>query len=89
MNIRRYIGDKKFYSSVLKIAIPIIIQTSISNFVSLLDNIMVGQLGTEAMSAVSIVNNIVFVFYLLIVGGLSGVLGCKVINAAPAFSAAS
>lgn len=73
MNIRRYIGDKKFYRSVLKIVIPMIIQTGISNFVSLLDNIMVGQLGTESISSVSIVNNIVFVFYLLIIGGLSGV----------------
>ncbi len=71
MNIRKYIGDKKFYKMVLLIAVPIMIQNGITNFVSLLDNVMVGQLGTEAMSAVSIVNNLIFVFYLLIFGAIS------------------
>ena len=38
------------------------IQTGITNFVSLLDNIMVGRLGTESMSGVSIVNQFIFIF---------------------------
>ena len=71
MNLRKYFGDSKFYKMVLMIAVPIMIQNGITNFVSLLDNIMVGQLGTEAMSAVSIVNNLIFVFYLLIFGAIS------------------
>lgn len=71
MNIRKYFGDRRFYKMVLMIAVPIMIQNGITNFVSLLDNVMVGQLGTEAMSAVSIVNNLVFVFYLLIFGAIS------------------
>ncbi len=54
------------------ITIPIIIQNGITNFVSLLDNIMIGQVGTEQMSAVSIVNNLLFVFNLCIFGGTSG-----------------
>ena len=40
MNIKRYVGDKKFYGMVLAIAVPIMIQNGITNFVSLLDNIM-------------------------------------------------
>ncbi|MBQ9692755.1 MAG: MATE family efflux transporter [Clostridia bacterium] len=71
MNVRKYFGDWKFYRMVLTIAVPIMIQNGITNFVSLLDNVMVGQLGTEAMSAVSIVNNLIFVFYLLIFGAIS------------------
>ena len=69
----KYIGDKRFYKMLFGIALPIMIQNGITNFVSLLDNIMVGQLGTEPMSGVAIVNQLIFVFYLCIFGGLSGV----------------
>ena len=71
--IRKYIGDKKFYRNLMGIAIPIMVQNAITNFVSLLDNIMVGQIGTEEMSGVAIVNQLMFVFYLALFGGISGV----------------
>lgn len=70
---KKYIGDRDFYKRLLAIALPIMIQNGMSNFVSLLDNIMVGQLGTEQMSGVAIVNQLIFVYYLMIFGGLSGV----------------
>ena len=68
----RYIGDKAFYRNVFAIAIPIIIQNAITNVVSLLDNIMVGQMGTAQMSGVSVVNQFVFIFTLTLVGATSG-----------------
>ena len=40
---RKFIGDKRFYLMVLGVAMPIMIQNGITNFVSLLDNIMVGR----------------------------------------------
>ena len=52
--------------------VPILIQNVITNFVSLLDNVMVGQVGTEPMSGVAIVNQLLFVFNLCIFGGLAG-----------------
>ena len=52
--------------------LPILVQNVITNFVSLLDNIMVGQVGTEPMSGVAIVNQLIFVFNLCIFGGLAG-----------------
>lgn len=70
--IHRFVGDKKFYRRVLAIAVPIMVQNGITNFVSLLDNIMVGQVGTEEMSGVAIVNQLIFIFFLCIFGGLSG-----------------
>ena len=70
--LNRYIGDRAFYRRVLGIAVPIIIQNGITNFVSLLDNIMVGQVGTIPMSGVSIVNGLIFVFNLCIFGASSG-----------------
>ena len=69
---RTLIGDRAFYERVVTIALPIIIQNTISNVVSLLDNVMVGRVGTLEMSAVSIVNQLLFVFYLCIFGGLAG-----------------
>ncbi len=71
--ISKFIGDKAFYKMLFGVAFPIMIQNALTNFVSLLDNIMVGQLGTEEMSGVAIVNQLMFVYYLLMFGGLSGV----------------
>ena len=68
----RYFGDKAFYKMVFGVAIPIMVQNGISNVVGLLDNIMVGKLGTEQMSGVAIVNQLIFIFFLCIFGGLSG-----------------
>ncbi|MCR5099545.1 MAG: MATE family efflux transporter [Lachnospiraceae bacterium] len=68
----KYIGDKNFYRRLLGIAVPIMLQSAISNFVSLLDNIMVGRVGTEQMTGVAICNQLFFVYYLAIFGGLAG-----------------
>lgn len=69
---KKYIGDRAFYKRVFQVAVPIIIQNGITNFVSLLDNIMVGQVGTLPMSGVSIVNQLIFVFNLCVFGASSG-----------------
>lgn len=68
----KFIGDKAFYKMVLAVAVPIMIQNGITNFVGLLDNIMVGQIGTEQMSGVAIVNQLMMVYYLCVFGGLAG-----------------
>ena len=69
VKIREY---TKFYKKVLAIALPIALQNGVSNFVSLLDNIMIGQVGTEQMTGVAIVNQLMFIFYLCIFGAISG-----------------
>ncbi len=71
--IHRFIGDKAFYRSVLIILLPLVVQQGITSAVNLLDNLMVGSLGEESLSAVSVVNQILMVFNLTIFGGLSGV----------------
>ena len=85
MSIRKkLIGDKAFYKMVLAVAVPIMIQNGITNFVGLLDNIMVGRVGTEQMSGIAIVNQILMVYNLAIFGAISGAgifgaqfFGCK------------
>jgi len=69
---RTLIGDKAFYRKVLMLIIPVIIQSAVSNFVNLLDNLMVGALGDAEMSGVAIANQLLFVFNLTVFGGLSG-----------------
>lgn len=70
---KKYIGNAAFYKMALApLPIPIMIQNGITNFVSLLDNIMVGRVGTEQMTGVAIVNQLIFVFNLAIFGAVSG-----------------
>ena len=68
----KYIGDKAFYKRVLITVIPMILQNLVTNFVSMIDNIMVGQIGTEQMSGVSIVNQFIFVFNITVFGAVAG-----------------
>lgn len=71
MKLKSLIGDKAFYKKTLAIAVPMIIQNAVTNLVNLLDNVMVGALGTESMSGVAIVNQFVFIFNLAIFGAVS------------------
>ena len=64
--------DRAFYGRVLSVALPMMIQNGITNFVQMLDNVMVGQVGTIPMSGVAIVNQLMFVFNLCIFGAASG-----------------
>lgn len=70
--MNKLIGSWSFYKKTLMIAIPVMIQNLITNFVALIDNIMVGQVGTEQMSGVAIVNQLFFVYNLTIFGAISG-----------------
>ena len=82
--MKKFIGNKTFYKTVLLVAIPIMVQNAITNFVGLLDNIMVGRIGTEQMSGVAIANQLLMIYNLSIFGALSGAgifgaqfFGCK------------
>ena len=68
---KKYIGSKAFYKRYIFLATPMIIQNAITNFVSFLDNIMVGRLGANSICAVSTVNQLNFVFMLAVFGAAS------------------
>lgn len=70
--LKKYFGDKAFYKRIFALAIPIMVQNAITNFVNMLDNVMVGQIGTVEMTGVAISNQLIFVFNLCIFGALSG-----------------
>ena len=68
----REMREQSVYKKALTLAVPMMIQNGITNAVSLVDNLMGGSLGTESMTAVSIVGQLIFVFFLAVFGGLSG-----------------
>lgn len=70
--LKKLVGDRAFYKKVIGLMIPIMVQTGITNFVNMLDNIMVGRVGTSAMTGVAVANQLIFVFNLCIFGAISG-----------------
>ena len=68
----RYIGDRELYGRFMRLSIPMIVQNLITTFVSMIDNVMIGQIGTTPMSGVSICNEFIFIFNLTIFGAVSG-----------------
>lgn len=80
---RTFIGDRQFYRTVISLILPIIIQNTVSNVVNLMDNVMVGALGTVEMSGVSIANQLMFVYNLAIFGGIgaAGIYGAQFVGA--------
>ena len=69
---KKYWGDRDFLKRFLIIALPIAVQNGITNFVNMLDNVMVGQLGTHQMNGVSIVNQIFLIPFLCLFGAMAG-----------------
>lgn len=65
-------GDRAFYHRVYIVVLPMIVQNTLSSVLSLLDNIMVGQVGTIPMSAVAIISQFFFIFYLTLFGAQAG-----------------
>ena len=72
LKLNKYFGDKAFYKMLIAVTVPIMIQNGITNLVNLLDNIMVGRLGTEQKSGVSIVNQCLFIYMLVVFGATAG-----------------
>jgi len=61
-----------FYNTLLKLAIPIVIQNLITSSINMVDTIMIGKIGEIEIAAVGIANQYFFLFNLLIVGITSG-----------------
>lgn len=70
--LKKFIGDKAFYRRIMALSLPIMVQNGITNFVNMLDNIMVGKVGTVEMTGVAVTNQLIFIFNLCIFGALSG-----------------
>ncbi len=70
--LKKLVGDRAFYRRVFVLMMPIMLQSGITNFVNMLDNIMIGKVGTVEMTGVAVSNQLLFVFNLCIFGAVSG-----------------
>ncbi|MGD9910150.1 MAG: MATE family efflux transporter [Candidatus Izemoplasmatales bacterium] len=70
--MKRFIGDKTFYKNLFIVALPIVVQQLITSSLQLVDNIMVGQLGDNALAAVGVINQLNFVIILVTFGAMGG-----------------
>ncbi len=70
--MKKLIGDRAFYRRVFALMIPIMLQNGVTNLVNMLDNIMIGKVGTVEMTGVAVSNQLLFVFNLCIFGAVSG-----------------
>ena len=69
---KKLIGTRAFYRRIFVLTIPIMVQQGITNFVNMLDNVMVGTIGQAQSTGVAVVNQLMFVFNLCIFGAMSG-----------------
>ena len=69
---KKLVGDRAFYRAVMALTLPIMIQNGITHLVNMLDNVMIGSVGTVEMNGVTIANQLLFVFNLCIFGAVSG-----------------
>lgn len=60
--MKKYFGNKAFYITTLSIALPIMAQQFVTSFVNLIDNIMIGSVGSLALTSVTVANRIYLIF---------------------------
>lgn len=65
-------GDKKFLTTMFKLAAPIMLQNLVFASLNLVDGVMIGQLGESAVAAVGVANQVFFLVNLLLFGIGSG-----------------
>ena len=69
---QKYLGDRQFFKNFMRVMLPIMVQNVITNFVNMLDNLMVGQLGTAELSGVSVANALIYIYNMGVFGAVSG-----------------
>ena len=60
--MKKFFGNKVFYITTLSIALPIMAQQFVTSFVNLIDNIMIGSVGSLALTSVTVANRIYLIF---------------------------
>ena len=66
------IDNKRFVMRVFAVMIPIMLQNGITSFDNMLDNVMVGNIGTAEMTGVSVAGSLIFIYNLCVFGAVSG-----------------
>lgn len=66
--MRKILKDRAFINTMFTLALPITFQNFITSSLNLVDNLMIGRLGEEAIAAVGLANQYFFIFMLFLSG---------------------
>ena len=66
--MKRILRDKNFINTMFTLALPITFQNFITSSLNLVDNLMIGRLGEDAIAAVGLANQYFFIFMLFLSG---------------------
>ncbi len=66
--LREYIGDKEFYKTIFRIAIPISLQQLITVGINLMDTVMLSKMGDAQLSASSLATQFINIFQICCMG---------------------
>lgn len=66
--MKNVLKDKVFMKTMLSLALPITFQNFITSSLNLVDNLMIGKLGEEAIASVGLANQYFFIFMLCLSG---------------------
>lgn len=72
VDTRDMFRDTTFLKKAMTIALPVAMQGMLNTVVNLVDNLMIGSLGSTAIASVGLANKVFFVFTLLVFGVVSG-----------------
>lgn len=72
LDTKTMMQDKIFLSKAVRIALPVAMQGMLNTVVNLVDNLMIGSLGSTAIASVGLANKVFFVYSLLVFGVVSG-----------------
>ncbi len=83
MKLNKLFGNKDFYKQTISIALPIMLTQFVTSFVNLIDNVMIGGVGANALTSVTVANK----FYMLFNSTMFGFCGAAGIFIAQYFGA--
>lgn len=66
--MKEILKDKKFIKTMITLALPITLQSFITSSLNLVDNLMIGRLGEDAIASVGLANQYFFIFMLALTG---------------------
>lgn len=69
--------EKSFFKTVMSIALPVALQSMLQSSFSMIDQIMVGQLGTSSIAAIGVAGKFAFM-YSTIIGAVGAICGIMV-----------
>ena len=69
--------QKSFFQSVIQIAIPVALQSMLQSSFSMIDQVMVGQLGSTSIAAIGIAGKFAFL-YSVVIGAVTAIAGIMI-----------